>query len=271
MERLVDLVTRDRSPEGKLGRLPLNHYQYPHGSFREVERMGLRLRLDLSDLVDWAIYCGLVEPGLELFFREVRAGQSVIDVGANNGFVGMRLAQCVGPRGRVLSFEPHPDNFRRLTNNMGLNELPQMAAFPIGFGETCGRAAMAIVDPFNLGMHRVVPDRSEIQSVSSMKLTTLDSVCEEQVLTRLDWVKLDVEGYELKVLRGGRETLRALRPRLFIEMDDALLSNQGDSTSALLAELDMLGYTMANAATGAPVTPSESGVPAHFDALCTPK
>ena len=59
MGRLVSRVTRGRTPEDKLARLPLNHYQYPVGSIREVERLGLKLTLDLSDLVDWAIFFGL--------------------------------------------------------------------------------------------------------------------------------------------------------------------------------------------------------------------
>lgn len=271
MERLVSRVTRGRTPEDKLARLPLNHYQYPVGSIREVERLGLKLTLDLSDLVDWAIFFGLVDGGLERLYGHAQPNDVVIDVGANNGMVSMRLAQRVGVRGRVLSFEPHPGNFRRLEHNLSLNDLPHVSAFHLGLGEDSGQAAMLSVDKFNLGMHRIVPDRSDgAQPADMIELTTLDSVCERHGLDRLDWVKIDVEGYELKVLRGGLRALEELRPRLFVEVDDAHLRDQGDSADALLGELDRLGYGMVDAVTGTPVIPGVGEVPAHFDVVCTP-
>ena len=271
MELLVSRVTRGRAPEDKLARLPLNHYQYPVGSVREVERLGLRLTLDISDLVDWAIFFGLVDPGLERLFGHTQADDIVIDVGANNGLVSMRLAQRVGVGGRVLSFEPHPENFGRLEQNLSLNHLPQVSAFPVGLGEVPGHASISSVDRFNLGMHRIVPDPSGgVEPAHPIELTTLDSVRERHSLDRLDWVKIDVEGYELKVVRGGLATLGDLRPRLFVEVDDAHLRTQGDSAEALLRELDQLGYGMVDAATGTPVIPGAGEVRAHFDVLCTP-
>ena len=242
MERLVSRVTRGRTPEDKLARLPLNHYQYPVGSIREVERLGLKLTLDLSDLLDWAIFFGLVDSGLERLYGHTQPSDVVIDVGANNGMVSMRLAQQVGVGGRVLSFEPHPENFRRLEHNLSLNDLPHVSAFPVGLGEAPGQTSMLSVDKFNLGMHRIVPDRSGgAQPADTIELTTLDSVREKHLFDRVDWVKLDVEGYEFKVLRGGRLMLEELRPRLFVKVDDAHLRNQGDSAEALLGELARLG------------------------------
>ena len=279
MEFLASRVTDGRNPEDKLARLPLNHYQYPVGSVREVERLGLRLTLDLSDLVDWAIFFGLVDDGLERLFEHTQPNDVVIDVGANNGMVTMRLAQRVGVGGRVFSFEPHPENFRRLEHNLFLNDLPQVSAFPVGLGEALGQASMLSVDKFNLGMHRIVPDRSlgdqpsdtiGDQPPDTIELTTLDSVRERYGLDRLDWVKIDVEGYELKVVRGGLLAIEELRPRLFVEVDDAHLRDQGDSAQALLGELDQLGYTMVDAVTGTPVIPGVGEIPAHFDVLCTP-
>ena len=181
------------------------------------------------------------------------------------------MAQRVGVGGRVLSFEPHPENFRRLEHNLSLNDLPRVSAFHLGLGEAPGQASMLSVDEFNLGMHRIVPHRSGgAQPADTIELTTLDSVCERHGLDRLDWVKIDVEGYELKVLRGGLRALEELRPRLFVEVDDAHLRDQGDSADALLGELDRLGYGMVDAVTGTPVIPGVGEVPAHFDVVCTP-
>ena len=71
-------------------------------------------------------------------------------------------------------------------------------------------------------------------------------------------------------MRGGHLALKELRPKLFVEVDDAHLRNHGDSAEALLSELDQLDYRMVDAATGTPIVPGSGEVGAHFDVLCTP-
>jgi hypothetical protein len=80
-------------------------------------------------------------------------------------------------------------------------------------------------------------------------------------------IKVDVEGFELHVLRGAEKTLRQCKPALFIELDDNNLSDQGDSAEKLVSYLEDLGYAITDAGTGAPVRSGKPFTNCHTDII----
>lgn len=143
---------------------------------------------------------------LERLIAEMRRGQVVYDVGANVGLYSVLLAQVVGPEGCVISFEPDPQSYLHLQQNLALNRLTNVRALRMALGEQRmvtklyrgeGNADSSLIRPAankDLGHHLVEVVRG-------------DELVESQNLPVPRLVKIDVEGYEYAVLKGLRRTL----------------------------------------------------------------
>ena len=267
LEPLILRVTRGRVPTSMLARLAPNHYQYGPGSHRRVRRSGVELDLDISDFVDWYAYFGLADPGQDVLFEHIQPNQVVLDVGANNGYLSLRLGQRVGPAGRVIAFEPHPHNVARCRSNHALNTMEHVELVPLGLGDTEGESTMIEVSASNAGMNRMATTAAQADG-TTVRVTTLDAFLRERTSLQVDWIKIDVEGYEARVLRGGAVTVARGRPGLFIEVDDANLRAQGDSAAGLLKWVEDAGYEIFDAVTRRPITSDSPLEGCHFDALC---
>ncbi len=202
-------------------------------------RQGFRMSLDLRQLVDRAIYCqGEWEP-LEtaLFAQILRPGDRVADVGANIGWFSLLAARLVGPGGQVDSFEANRDTFALLQDNLSLNACGNVTAHCLAVGETAGLARIAPREAGNAGA-----DGVELASggADAVPLVRLDEVLAEAPL-RL--IKLDIEGWEAKALRGAEGLLRrAEAPDLVFEFTPEFLSAAGDSPRELVTWLGALDY-----------------------------
>lgn len=156
-------------------------------------------------------------------------GQTVIDLGGNLGVFAVRAASLVGPTGRVVAVEPHPDNFKRLSGNASRNGLTWLDCVQAAAGDREGTAKLFVHER---GInHSLV--RGSGKSVT-VPLRTVDSIVREKNLARLDLIKIDIEGVVPAALRGAVETIRRFRPRIAIERDTAP-ENEGVDT--LLAGL----------------------------------
>src|SRR5688572_25350075 len=76
-----------------------NHYQYPKGSIRLCERDGVRFETDISDLMDWYVYFGFREKEKKAFYKTIRKGDIVLDIGTNLGQISLMAAKKVGKNG----------------------------------------------------------------------------------------------------------------------------------------------------------------------------
>ena len=171
------------------------------------------------------------EPRLSAVLRETRG--TVVDVGANVGFITVRAARVAS---QVIAIEPHPIRFRYLKRNVALNGLRNVTCINCAVGAAEGEIALYDVDP-SLGPRPLdvsaTPGRGRCYRVP---LRALDSLVQEA-----DLIKIDVEGYEAEVLRGATNLL-AGRPRLVVEAlaGPALVAELLDGYS--LQELDAHTY-----------------------------
>lgn len=130
---------------------------------------------------------------------DTKAGDVVIDAGANVGFFSLRHAPRVGPNGRVYAFEPNPLVFKLLERNVLRNGLTQVRCLQSALGETAGSVRFTS-DPRASSCGHVAEGDEAGELVAS---TTLDDLVERENIERIDLLKMDVEGYEPHVLRGG--------------------------------------------------------------------
>jgi len=175
---------------------------------------GLTLDLDLHTAFD-PLYSII---GQQDYEREsgftLAPGQVVVDLGANLGVFATRAAKRVGPSGRVIAVEPHPDNFRRLQGNARRNGLSWLECVKEAVGDREGETALFIHER---GInHSIVRSSGESVTVS---LRTVDDLVRELGLARVDFLKIDIEGAVPAALRGASETLRRFQPLIALERD----------------------------------------------------
>lgn len=171
------------------------------------------------------------EAEVDVFRWFVRIYDVVIDAGALFGEHTLALAELC-PRGRVLAFEPQRIPFQVLCANVQLNSLDNVECSKAALGNENGLCRVASLDPWVerfWGNARIGPTFEE-RLRDKVRIRTIDS-CE---LARLDFVKLDVEGFEPQILMGGRETIRRCQPVLYIEFNE--------NRQELLGLLRELGY-----------------------------
>ena len=146
--------------------------------------------------------------------RLARDGDTVCDIGANIGDTALPLARHVGTTGRIFCFEPFPPNLDRLENNIKANGFTQISVVPIALSNTSGRLRMVVPDG-QPGMARLRPE-GYLSNAIHVETMRFDDWIRPQNLSSISVVKLDVEGHELSVLRGMRNTLGEGRIGAFV-------------------------------------------------------
>lgn len=151
-------------------------------------------------------------------------GDTVVDAGAFIGDHTYAYLNAVGGRGRVIAFEPQPEAFECLRYNC-----PQAISFNMGLG---GKIAFkGVVKSVNAGA-------SWLMDKGDTLVIPLDLVG----LPRLDFFKVDVEGMEVELIQGAKETIRSHKPVILAEINIATLARQGTTPTALIDLVESLGY-----------------------------
>lgn len=146
-----------------------------------------------------------------------KTGDTVIDAGAFIGRHALAYARDVGPTGRVIAIEPHPENFRLLQRNVKQNGYANVSCVQCALSDYSGQGVLAYdretsTSALSPGQRRTVP----------VRVCTLDDLLSELQVRQVDLMKVDVEGAELSLLRGATATLgKGSRPRLIVENHNA--------------------------------------------------
>ncbi|MBA3921778.1 MAG: FkbM family methyltransferase [Nostocaceae cyanobacterium] len=156
-------------------------------------------------------------------------GTTVLDIGANVGFFSLLLSRMVGVEGKVIAFEPLPRNIDFINQHIKLNEIENLTIYPVAIGDKSGSIKFATSQYHEQGH---VAENGDI-SVSVMTLDELNNL-----VTRVSFVKIDVEGYEANVLRGGETFFQTNRPIILLATHG---KNQVDDCREILMRY---GYSM---------------------------
>lgn len=167
-----------------------------------------------------------------------RGGVS-FDVGAHIGYYSLLLSRLVGVAGRVMSFEPVPYTYSFLAHNLRRNGAANVLARQVAVGVQEGWVRMSPARGGRLGWS-TVDDTGDLES----PCTTLDAEADRAGLERVDFVKLDVEGYEMQALSGARGVLQRFRPTVMFELNAGALAGHGASEAALMSFFEGLGYKL---------------------------
>lgn len=249
-------------------------------------RYGFTILASPHDYASYGIYFfGDYDPRMTDALRHLlRPGMTAWDVGTERGWFTLLMAACVGKVGRVDAFEAFPPNVERLRSNLALNDFPQVRVHAVAVSDGAGTLHFEPPSDAVTGHKGFLSDCSGVghltptPSPTSIRVPSLvlDELAERERLSRLDLIKMDIEGAETAALRGARETLRRFRPVLAVEYNRATLRRAGSSLEELDALLAELGYDRLHLTTTfrpvdlrkAEALPDEAVV---FNAYCFPR
>ena len=181
-----------------------------------------------------------------LLARLIPDDAAVFDVGAHAGQYTKLFAR-LARRGRVYAIEPQSYARRILRTAIRLNRLRNVEILPLALGATSNTATLTIPvkasGSYGFGLAHLGPHtRDGFAETESVAVTTFDALVTKLSLTRLDFIKADIEGWEQAMVEGGRTTLARFRPALLIELNDEHLKRAGGNVAALWRMLIDLGY-----------------------------
>jgi FkbM family methyltransferase len=187
----------------------------PEGDLIDLSRPGYHTLLPSGVRL---FYPSMVEPealiGQYLDFARLEPGQSVLDLGAYAGDSTYFFARAVGPRGKVVAVEPDPANLAALRRNVREHRLAQVAVEGSAILDLDGEVAFQAEGSIGSGIKETSGQEGHEITVATVTLATLLA---RHGLDRPHFIKMDIEGAEVRVLAGNAELLRRLRPRMIIE------------------------------------------------------
>jgi FkbM family methyltransferase len=176
--------------------------------------------------------------------RLLRPGMTVLDIGAHHGLYTLLCSKYVGRKGQVIAFEASPRECRRLAKHVRINGCRNVRIEPHAVGSESGSADLYVVNgSCNWGNSLRAPVVFESTFKIPVQVCPVDDVLLELGISRVDFIKLDVEGAELSALKGTARLLRGVaRPAILVEVQDIRTQPWGYPSRAIVEYLTRAGY-----------------------------
>jgi len=159
----------------------------------------------------------------DLLNKIVKPGDVFLDLGANIGYFSLLVATN-SPSVKVISFEPVAGLFQNMNDNVCLNNIKNISTINAAVGETSEEKELFISGPDNLGMSSFHHPENYSGRKERVKVVALDDWFKTCGLSKIDIIKLDIEGSELAALKGMKQLLEKQKPVLIVEMNPETLS-----------------------------------------------
>lgn len=180
--------------------------------------------------------------------EHLKPGMTVVDCGAHHGMMSVIFSQAVGPSGRVIAYEALPSNANVIKENARLNGLRNIEVRPVGVGDKKARV------PFDANYSNSVTSREKSYSHGLLANLFRRKPAEETIRTvildddlprglKIDFLKIDVEGFEVEAMKGMRRTI-AQKPIIDLEIHNFLFKNRAADLSRLGAALAGYRFTV---------------------------
>jgi FkbM family methyltransferase len=172
-----------------------------------IETQGHKMYLDLRDrgVCKQLLLHGVHEKcATELCKHVIKKGDIIVDVGAHVGYYTLLFARLVGEKGKVFAFEPDPENFALLMRNIEANEYRNVVAVRKAVSNK-SEIAKLFLCPDNTGDHRIHNSCDSRQSIE-VETTSLDEFFKNKC-SKIDLIKMDIEGAEMLALQGSTKLL----------------------------------------------------------------
>lgn len=225
--------------------------EYPIGATRLIVRDRAKFLLDPNDYMQWYIYSSIVDKSWLYAFKCTNAINRpvIIDIGSNVGAFCLKTAACFQSSGKqalIHAFEPQPLIFNKLLTNFELN--PSFSHFInahlSAVGAHSGVRSFSICEGNSGGssLSPLSPDDLDDLHSDVVDVVSLDEFVSNNNLDKLDFIKIDVEGFEPEVCAGSKESIQKYYPSLYIEITPSWHERNGFSSCVFIDSLIAMGY-----------------------------
>lgn len=183
--------------------------------------------------------------GIDYITKNIQNGQTVIDIGAHKGGYLYFMAQRVGKSGKVYAFEPQSNLYQYLERLIRLFQWKHVSIEHLALSDSKGEVTLYIptnkVSSASSPGATIVPQKgnSEVGKTETVKTETLDAYCTKNSIEP-DFLKIDVEGNELKIFNGGDSILKKFKPKIIVEIESRHVGEE--KVLETFNYLDNLGY-----------------------------
>jgi len=222
-----------------------------------VNRRGLKWSLNLKEGIDLAIYLfgGFELRTLHRYTELIKAGDVVMDIGANIGAHTLPLAQLVGDTGKVFSFEPTVYAFLKQQTNVAFNPslISRISAHQMMLTATDADLLPESVYsswPLEISEDLHGEHHGRLMNTAGSTTSTLDSFALNEGVNKIDFIKLDVDGNENDVLAGAKQVLENFKPKIMLELAPYVYKLAPHRFDELLNTIWCMDYQISDIATG---------------------
>jgi FkbM family methyltransferase len=159
----------------------------------------------------------------DLLKKTIKPGDVFLDLGANIGYFSLLVANN-SPSAKVISFEPVRGLFQNMNENISLNNIKNILTVNAAVGEISEEKELFVSASDNLGMSSFHQPGNYSGKTEKVKVVAIDDWFKTSGLSRIDIIKLDIEGSELAALKGMKEVLQKQKPILIVEVNPETLS-----------------------------------------------
>lgn len=205
---------------------------------------GLDIHLRRSQRIERLMWAGAYERKLvALLKKQVQPDMTVLDVGANIGYISAIAAHLVGPGGQVHAFEPDPKCYARLELN--LRPFPRAHAHQLAISNGCGTLPLYLSNnPEEDGWGTLLRDPSTERQIAEVQVIALDDFCTRSGVSQIHVLKIDIEGNELRALQGARQIIERDHPKIVAEINPVCLGWGGVKPADVIEFLNSFGYSI---------------------------
>lgn len=178
----------------------------------------------------------------KLISKLLKKGMTCLDIGGNIGYYVLLENKILEGEGKIIAIEPSPDNFKQLKRNIELQKTKIVDAYNLAAGDKDGNLKFLVYeDASNSCM--IIPEGQESRwpgQIIEVPVKNMDNFLENLGITKIDFVRMDVEGYEKHVLEGLKNTLKKSRPIIHMEVHVNILGKE--NTKKFLLDLKDFDY-----------------------------
>lgn len=242
------------------------HFQYTDQDVRIINRNQIKYQVNLNNYNDWLLFFGINNQHKENIYAKINNGDVVLDVGSNIGEVLLNLAK-INPKGKIYGFEPVKSTFEKLGKNVSLNSFSNISLYQLALSDNNETVYYQAKEGHSGGT--MMSKESKNNSLDFIEAMTLDDFTELNSIEKIDFIKVDIEGFEMNFLKGALQTLKKYKPSIFMEVDHVKLIRQNSSAEELLSTLKSIGYKVLHAETNQEIN-LDNQKEKHFDVYCAP-
>lgn len=211
--------------------------------YQTVMRDGITYSLDLRESVDRGIFLLGWEPlTISWLNKNLKIGDVVIEVGANIGAHSLIMSSIIGPDGSLYCFEPTNFAFDKLTTNFALNpSLPENSRLFQTYVSNSKNTKSDHKIRSSWIINKTDEITNEMDEDFDGEIVVLDVFFAD--LEKLDFIKIDVDGFDFKVLQGSKNIIIKHKPVIFIELGERDLNKNGDSVMDIINFFNDIGYS----------------------------